>query len=94
MQNQAEPSWQDGADVWIVISTVVRFLDRVQSKSFPMQDEPEGWLSRTVAPIKSTPPAVTTDHPNSLSRYRAFPSRRVPGTVQEESSRGIPLYRD
>src|ERR1700691_888956 len=38
---QAGPSSQDGAEVWIPISTVVRFLGGVESESFPMQDEPE-----------------------------------------------------
>jgi hypothetical protein len=27
--------------VWILTSTVVRFLGRVERESFPMQDEPE-----------------------------------------------------
>jgi hypothetical protein len=29
LQGQAGPSWQDGADMWISASTVVRFLGRV-----------------------------------------------------------------
>jgi hypothetical protein len=41
VQGQAGPSWQDGADVWILTSTVVCFLGRLQSESLPMQDEPE-----------------------------------------------------
>ena len=31
VQGQAGPSWQDGADMWILISTLVRFLSRVES---------------------------------------------------------------
>ena len=31
MQGQAGPSWQDGADVWILTYTVVRFLGPVKS---------------------------------------------------------------
>ena len=30
VQGQAGPSWQDGADVWILTATVVRFLVRVE----------------------------------------------------------------
>jgi hypothetical protein len=30
VQGQAGPSWQDGADVWILTATVVRFFGRVQ----------------------------------------------------------------
>ncbi len=42
MQGQAGPSWQDGADVWSFNFTVVRFLDGVETESYPVQDEPEG----------------------------------------------------
>src|ERR1700677_1118125 len=41
VQGQAGPSWQDGADVWILTSTVVRFWGCVERESLPMQDEPE-----------------------------------------------------
>ena len=33
MQGQAKPSWQGGADVWILTFTVVRFLGRVESRN-------------------------------------------------------------
>jgi hypothetical protein len=32
VQGQTGPSWQDGADVWILTPTVVRFLSFVQSE--------------------------------------------------------------
>ena len=32
---------EDGADVWMLASKVVRFLGCVKSESLPMQDEPE-----------------------------------------------------
>ena len=31
VQGQTGPSWQDGADLWILTPTVVRFLDGVES---------------------------------------------------------------
>ncbi len=32
MQGQTEPSWKDGADEWILSSTLVRFLGGVESE--------------------------------------------------------------
>jgi hypothetical protein len=45
VQGQAGPSWQDGADVWILTSTVVRFLGRVQSEREKFSLVTMSWFS-------------------------------------------------